>query len=108
MFKNCAPFLECITEINNTPIDNAKDIDVAMPMYKCTVIIIQKHEEVYGNVIDDNITQFKLFISKTKITGNTPANGNTKDVKIVVPLKYLSNFWKTPEMPLVNCELLSC
>ena len=32
-FKNCAPFINCISEINNTLIDNAKDIDIAMPMY---------------------------------------------------------------------------
>ena len=32
-FKNCAPFTNCINEINNTQIDNAKDIDIMMPMY---------------------------------------------------------------------------
>ena len=33
IFKNCAPFTNCISEINNTQIDNAKDIDIMMPMY---------------------------------------------------------------------------
>ena len=33
IFKNCAPFTNCISEINNTQIDNAKDIDIIMPMY---------------------------------------------------------------------------
>ena len=33
MFKNCAPFVNCKTEIDNTEIDNAKDIDIIMPMY---------------------------------------------------------------------------
>ena len=32
-FKNSAPFINCISEINNTQIDNAKDIDIVMPMY---------------------------------------------------------------------------
>ena len=32
-FKNCAPFTNCISEINNTQVDNAKDIDIIMPMY---------------------------------------------------------------------------
>ena len=32
-FKNCAPFNNCISEINNTQIDNAKNIDIVMPMY---------------------------------------------------------------------------
>ena len=34
IFKNCAPFTNCISEINNTQIDNAKDIDIVMPRYK--------------------------------------------------------------------------
>ena len=33
------------------------------------------------------------------------AGGNTKDVKIAVLLKYLSNFWRTLEMPLINCDI---
>ena len=45
------------------------------------------------------------FKSKIKITGKTPAYGNTKDVEIIVPLKYLSNFRRTLEMPLINCEV---
>ena len=32
-FKNCAPFTNCIGEINNTQVDNAKDIDIVMPLY---------------------------------------------------------------------------
>ena len=50
-------------------------------------------------------TQSESFKSKIKITGKTPAAGNTKDVDIIVPLEYLSNFWKTFEMPLINCEV---
>ena len=37
--------------------------------------------------------------------GKTPEAGNIKDVEIIVPLKYLSNFWRTLEMPLINCEV---
>ena len=33
VYKNCAPFTNCISEINNTQIDNAKDIDVVMSRY---------------------------------------------------------------------------
>ena len=32
-FKTCAPFTNCIREINNTQVDDAKDIDIVMPMY---------------------------------------------------------------------------
>ena len=41
----------------------------------------------------------QLFKSKIKIAGNAPANGNTKNVEIAVPLKHLSNFWRTLEIP---------
>ena len=48
-FKYCAPFTKCISRINNTYIDNAHDIDIVVPMYNLTVIIILRHLEVYGN-----------------------------------------------------------
>ena len=59
---------------------------------------------------NDEITSFTggnttdSFKFKAKITGETGNNG-TKDVEIMVPLKYLSNFWRTLEMPLINCEV---
>ena len=37
VFKNCAPFTNCISEINNTQVDNAKDIDIVMPMYNLVI-----------------------------------------------------------------------
>ena len=53
------------------------------------------------------ITQQKSdsFKPKVKIARRTPASGNTKDVKIIVPLKYLRNFWRTPEVPLINFQI---
>ena len=51
---------------------------------------------------EDNTTD-SLNI-KAKITGQT-GNDGTKDVEIMVPLKYLSNFWRTLEMSLINCEV---
>ena len=71
--------------------------------------IIQIHQEVYGNVIEMIqmiIKSFKnTFKFKIKKTWKTHANDNEKNVKIVVPLKYLSNFWRTLETPLINCEI---
>ena len=61
--------------------------------------------QYYKDDPNDNIKQSESFKSKIKITGKTPAAGNTKDVEIIVPLKYLSNFWRTLEMPLINCEV---
>ena len=44
------------------------------------------------------------MILKKKITGQTEDN-ETKEVEIMVPLKYVSNFWRTLEIPLINCEI---
>ena len=61
--------------------------------------------QYYRDEPNKNLTNSESFKSKIKITGKTPADGNTKDVEIIVPLKYLSNFWRTLEMPLINCEV---
>ena len=49
-----------------------------------------------------NCSSFKF---KQKITGKIPADGNTNDDEKAVPLKYLSNFWRTLEMSFINCEI---
>ena len=54
---------------------------------------------------DDDLEDSESFKSKIKITGKTPDDDNVKDVEIMVPLKYLSNFWRTLEMSLINCEV---
>ena len=61
--------------------------------------------QFYRDDRNDNITQSESLKSKIKITRQTPADGNTKNVEIVVPLKYYSNFWRTLEMPWINCEI---
>ena len=60
--------------------------------------------QYYKDDPNDNITRSESFKSKIKITGKT-ADGNTKDVEIIVPLKYLSNFWRALEMQLIDCEV---
>ena len=111
VFKNCAPFTKCISRINNTDIDNAQDIDIVMPMYNL-IEYSNNYSKTSGSLWqyykddpNDNMEQSESFKSKIKITGKTPPNGNTKDVEIMVPLKYLSNFWRTLEMLLINCEV---
>ena len=54
------------------------------------------------NFAENNATD--SFNFKVKMTGQTGDDG-TKNVEIMVPLKYLSNFWRTLEMPLINCEI---
>ena len=124
IFKNCVPF---INKINNTQVDNTESIDIVMPMYN-----LKEHSDNYSKTsgslwqyckyipgVDDNggivnfngINNTDSFNFKTKITGQTAANNNNGNiagrvnVEIMVPLKYLSNFWRTLEMPLINCEV---
>ena len=61
--------------------------------------------QYYKDDSNNNLASSESFKCKVKITRKTPNNGNTKDVEITVPLKYLSNFWRTLEMPLINCEV---
>ena len=59
-----------------------------------------------GDVVDFNgANATDSFNFKTKITGQTDNNGRIDNVEIMVPLKYLRNFWRTLEMPLINCEV---
>ena len=61
--------------------------------------------QYYKDEPNVNLANSEKFKSKIKTIENTPGDGNTKDVEIIVPLKYLSNFWRTLEMPLINCEV---
>ena len=61
--------------------------------------------QYYKDEPNDNLANSELFKSKVKLTGNTPADGNIKDVKIIVPLDYLNKFWRTLKMPLINFEV---
>ena len=93
MFKNCAPFINCKTEITNTEIYDGKDIDLVMAArnfteysenyFKTSISLWQ----YYWDEPNDNLTDSESFKSKIKITGKTPADGNIKDLDIVLPLK---------------------
>ena len=58
-----------------------------------------------NNDRDYSIKDSKSFDYKTSITGKLEGNNTEKEVEIVVPLKHLSNFWRTLDMPLINCEI---
>ena len=63
-----------------------------------------------ANNADLTIDNSQLFKHKAAILGKTAhavnnTNSSVKDTKIVVPLKYLSNFWRSLEMPLINCQV---
>ena len=115
-FKNCAPFKDCRTKINDTFVDYADFINIAMPMYN----LIEdsddysdtseslwgfKRDDVVNNADVTNNDHAPSFKYKASLTTNTEANVTKKGVKIAVPLKYLSNFWRSLEMPLINCKV---
>ena len=120
VFKSCTPFTDCISKINNTQIDNAEYIDIVMPMYnlieysdnysKTSGSLWQYCKDIPtvgddGDIVDfDGANATDSFYFKTKITGRTNNDGIIK-VEIMIPLKCFSNFWKTLEMPLINCEV---
>ena len=59
-----------------------------------------------GDIVDFNgVNAIDLFDFKTKITGQTDNNGRIDNVEVMVQLKYLSNFQRTIEMPLINSEV---
>ena len=60
-----------------------------------------------GNIVEfNNANATDSFNFKAKMTCQTDNNGRINDVEIMVQLKYLSNFWRTLEMPLINCEII--
>ena len=58
--------------------------------------------EENNNLTVDDSSSFKY---KSNVTGNLSQVGTRNNVKIVIPLKYLSTFWRSLEMPLINCKV---
>ena len=131
-FKNNAPFISCIPKINGVLIENAEDLDIVTPMYnlleysksylKTSGFLWNYYRDELADETNDdnglnkNVINSKSFKYKTSITGSNysvaataadyDANKEgTKKVEIAVPLKHLSNFWKTLDIPLINCEV---
>ena len=116
IFKNYAPFEKCSTEIAGTLVDEADFINITMAMYNLIEYSDNysvtsgslwnfKRDEIINNANvtnDDNPPSFKY---KASIIGNTETNGTKKGVKLAVALKYLSNFWRSLEMSLINCKV---
>ena len=107
----CVSFTDCIRKINNEQLDSVKDLNIVMPMYN---LIEYSHNyakisgslrQYYKTDLNDNIADSESFKFRRKITGTTPAGGNTKDVEIAAPLKCLINVWRTQEIPLINCKI---
>ena len=111
IFNIFVPFTKCKSEINNAQVDDAKEIGVVTPRYNL-IEYSDNHSKISGSVWryyrdepNSTLTDSESFKSNVKITRKSPGNGNTKDVKIAVPLKYFSNFWRTLKILLINCEI---
>ena len=118
--KNCAPFTKCNLEINDEHIDTAENLDIVMRMYNlieysdnyqdssATLYQYKRDEPPEANAIDDlTVDNSNSFKYKVSLIGNPVVAGNIakRSVKVVVPLKYLSNFFRSLEMPLINCKI---
>ena len=118
--KNCAPFTKCNLEINDEHVDTAENLDITMPVYdlieysdnyqdsSATLYQYKRHEPPEANAINDLTTDTSSsFKYKVSLLGNPEVANNKarRNVKVVVPLKYLSNFFRSLEMPLINCKI---
>ena len=118
--KNCAPFPKCNLEINDLHVDTAENLDITMLMYNlieysdnyqdssATLYQYKRDEppedDAVADLTADNSSSFKYKVS---LLGNPVLDGNItkRSVKVVVPLKYLSNSFRSLEMPLINCKI---
>ena len=128
ILKNNASFVSCITRINDELIEDADDLDIVMPMYNLleysknyrkTIGLLYNYyrDELSGDANNnDNTVNSVTFRYKNKITGNTynaaagaqgyTANKNgTNDIELAILLKYLGNFWRALNIPLISCEV---
>ena len=123
-FKNCAPFTRCATHINDEHIETAENLDIIMPVYNLieysdnytdysgSLYQFKRDESPMNNagnpnnVALDNSTSFKYKASLLGKADDAAGNDRSlKNTKIVLPLKYLSNFFRSLEMPLINCKI---
>ena len=118
--KNCAPFTKCNLEINDEHVDTAENLDITMPMYNlieysdnyqdssATLYQYKRDEppenDAVADLTADNSSSFEYKVS---LLGNPVAANNIAriNIKVVVPLKYLSNIFRSLEMPLINCKI---
>ena len=117
---NCVPITKCNLEINDEHVDTAENLDIVMPMYNlieysdnyqdssATLYQYKRDEPPEGDAVADltadnsNSLKYKISLLVNPVVANNIAKIN---VKVVVPLKYLSNFFRSLEMPLINCKI---
>ena len=118
--KNCAPFTKSNLEINDEHVDTAENLYIVMPMYNlieysdnyqdssATLYQYKRDERPEANAVADlTVNNSSSFKYKVSLLGNPDLDGAIAkiSVKVVVPLKYLSIFFRSLEMPLINCKI---
>ena len=117
--KNCAPFTKCNLEINDEHVDTAENLDIVMPMYNLieysdnyqdsSATLYQYKRDEPPDVLANNLTRdnSNYFKYKVELLGDPVHAGGIarRNVKVAVPLKYLSNFFRSLEFPLINCKI---
>ena len=120
ILKNNAPFVSCITRIYGVLIEDADDLNIVMPMYnlleysknyrKTIGSLYNYYRDELSDDADNNqfnnikVVNSNTFKYKNKIIDNTNNQG-TKDIELAIPLKYLGNFWRVLNIPLISCEV---
>ena len=119
-FKGCAPFTKCTVKINEEHVEQANNLDIIAPMYNlieysdnyqdssATLYQYKRDEPPNNNANNITTVNSKSFKYKASLLGDTAADGvNRKmdNAKILVPLKYVSNFFRALEMSLINCKI---
>ena len=118
--KNCASFTKCNLDINDEHIDTAENLDIVIPVYNlieysdnyqdssATLYQCKRDEPPETNTINDLTTNnSSSFKNKVELLGNPVVANNIArtNLKVVIPLKYLSNFFRSLEIPLINCKI---
>ena len=128
-FKNCASFRRCVAHINDEHVETAENLDIIMPMTNLleyndnyvdssgSLSKFRRDEQNMtdaGNpadvtVVDSSSFKYKSNLLENPVNAGTGAGANAhallRDAKIAVPLKYLSNYFRSLEMPLINCKI---
>ena len=117
--KNCAPFTKCNLEINDEHVDTAENLDIVMPMYNLieysdnyqdsSATLYQYKRDEPPAIIANNLSTntSSSFKYKVDLLGDPVVDNNVarRNLKVVVPLKYLSKFFRSLEVPLINCKI---
>ena len=112
-FKNCAPFINYRVEINDTQVEYANNLNVIMPMYSLLEYSdnFSESTSTLQNFIRDENDRYNVITVNDSKSYNykyvaTEDDGIKNDLKIAVPVKYFTHFFRSLEMSLINCKLV--